>query len=162
MPDASPKTAAMLTRANIFITTIGLFVALYFAFDDLLMATYVVTFVMVGVVGILGFLRHSVFYKSDQARMGWHQDRPEFQIEVGFSNLSVAIAGILVVVLDLGYLACAIPLLVFGTYLACAAGLNLHGAIREKKNPGKVVPIIIIAGSLLSFAFIALWQSGAV
>ena len=52
----------------------------------------------VGGVGLLSFVRHAVFHRSDALRMGWdYGARNDFQIEVGFANIAwgvVAIVGL--------------------------------------------------------------------
>jgi small-conductance mechanosensitive channel len=162
---ASPKIAKLLSNLTIVLTTVGLFVAMYFVFDNVKNAVYVVTLTLVGLVGIVSFLRHSVFYRSDQARMGWHQDRPEFQIEVGFANLAVGIAGIVAVALNLGLLACSMCLLMYGTYLACASGLHGIAFVKskdEKKSPAKVINCAILAAILIAFAVLAMVKGGAI
>jgi hypothetical protein len=45
----------------------------------------------VGFVGLLAFVRHFIFHKSDAKRLGWESTRPEFQYEVGFANLGFAL-----------------------------------------------------------------------
>ncbi|MBK6680706.1 MAG: hypothetical protein IPG53_12075 [Ignavibacteriales bacterium] len=44
-----------------------------------------------GVVGILAFIRHVVFHKSDALRLGWEADRPDWMFEVGFANLAFGV-----------------------------------------------------------------------
>jgi hypothetical protein len=36
----------------------------------------------VGVVGIISFVRHSVYFRSDQVRMGWRQDRSRWGMRI--------------------------------------------------------------------------------
>jgi hypothetical protein len=43
----------------------------------------------VGTAGILAFLRHLVFHKSDAKRLGWETDRPDWMFEVGFARAFV-------------------------------------------------------------------------
>src|SRR3712207_3871437 len=59
-------------------------------------ALQVVTPTAVGLVGLLAFVRHFVFHKSDAMRLGWESTRPEFQYEVGFANLAFALVAFLV------------------------------------------------------------------
>ncbi|MGD0817404.1 MAG: DUF6790 family protein [Methanomassiliicoccales archaeon] len=164
-PGTSPKAAALLSRSTIVISTIGLFLAIYFYIDNAKNGVYAATFTLVGLVGIVSFLRHSVFYRSDQVRMGWHQDRPEFQIEVGFANLALGIAAIIAVSLNFGMVACGMCLLIFGLYLACACGLHTRELIKSKdlkKNPAKIIITAYLAAVLLAFAVLALMKAGAI
>ncbi|MCG7843960.1 MAG: hypothetical protein MIO90_00845, partial [Methanomassiliicoccales archaeon] len=111
-PDPSPRIAGALFNSTLIVSTIGVFAAIYLWSDDVKEAIYMASLTLVGLVGVISFLRHSIFFRSDQVRMGWHQDRPEFQIEVGFSNLAIGIVAIVAVVLDLGLLASAVCLLI--------------------------------------------------
>lgn len=72
----------------------------------------------VGLAGVLSFVRHSLFHRSDAARMGWDLGkRNNFQIEVGIANLAWGLTGILAVVFDWGLGAQAATFLTFGIYL---------------------------------------------
>lgn len=69
----------------------------------------------VGAAGLLSFVRHSVFHRSDAARMHWDLGhRNNFQIEVGLANLAWGLAGVLAVILDWGLTAQATTFLIFG------------------------------------------------
>ncbi len=138
--------------------------AIYFFIDSSKDGVYVATFTLVGLVGIVSFLRHSIFYRSDQVRMGWHQDRPEFQIEVGFANLAIGAVGIIAVLLNLGIAACSTCLLVFGIYLACACGLHVRELVNSKdhkKNTAKVLMTAYLAATLIAFAILGLMETGS-
>src|SRR3712207_7908415 len=63
---------------------------------DAASALAVVTPTAVGLVGLLAFVRHFLFHKSDAKRLGWESIRPEFQYEVGFANLAFAVVAFLV------------------------------------------------------------------
>ena len=63
---------------------------------DIAAATSSVTLWVVGVVGVLSFLRHAVFHRSDARRMGWdYGKRNDFQLEVGFANLAWGLCGLI-------------------------------------------------------------------
>ena len=126
---ASPETASRLFTATILLASAaGIFVCIYFQLVDLEMAIRISTVLMVGVVGLLSFLRHSVFYQSDQSRMGWVQEDPPFQIEVGLANLSMAGAALAASLLEWGSVACEMTLLVFGLYVSCASLFHIREA----------------------------------
>ena len=108
----------------------------------------------VGGSGVLSFVRHAVFHRSDAARMHWDYGiRNDFQIEVGLANLSWGTGG-----------GCGrvgprfknegpgIITLVFGLYLAFAAMLHLsevHGS--HETGGGRLAPVatMAFAGGLL-------------
>ena len=102
---------------------------------DVESATQWVSAWAVGGVGLLSFVRHAVFHRSDALRMGWdYGERNDFQLEVGFANLAwgaVAITG-MYQRWDTQTLG-AIVLLV-GIYMLQAAVLHLL-ELKEAKNP---------------------------
>lgn len=72
----------------------------------------------VGLCGILSFVRHSLFHRSDAVRMGWDLGRRNnFQIEVGLANLAWGLAAVAAVALGWGMRAEAMTFIVFGFYL---------------------------------------------
>ncbi len=125
----SPAIASSLFTLTILSTIIGIFITIYFFFISPDLAYRIAAVILVGIVGILSFLRHSVFYLSDQARMGWTQDRPEFQLEVGYANLAIGLVALSASLLNWGSLACGISLITYGTYLLCALLLHAYEAV---------------------------------
>jgi hypothetical protein len=160
---AGPAVASVLFAATIVATIAGIFATIYFMFTDPGFAYRVAAAVLVGVVGILSFLRHSVFYRSDQARMGWIQDRPEFQLEVGYANLAIGLIALLAAGLNWGTLACAVSLLTYGTYLLCALLLHLYEAVYVVEIRGRATKSVIntafFVAALYIFGFLALAAS---
>ena len=156
----NPNIASALFAATLAATIVGIFLSAYFFFVDPGFAYRVAALVLVGVVGIMSFVRHSVFYRSDQARMGWSQDHPEFQLEVGYANLAVGIVAVLVAGLNWGSFACGIILLIYSLYLLCTFLLHMYEAIyvkdirgRAAKSAGYNAIFVIV---LFVFAFLAL------
>jgi hypothetical protein len=157
---AGPAAASVLFAATIVTTIIGIFVTIYLLLSNPDLAYRVAAAVLVGGVGILSFLRHSVFYRSDQARMGWTQDRPEFQLEVGYANLAIGVLALLAAGLNWGSLACAISLLTYGTYLLCALLLHLYEVVYVVEIRGRATKSVIntafFVAALYIFGFLAL------
>jgi hypothetical protein len=85
------RQAALLFGASIVVSMIGVFLGIFYLFVNIDISIRITTALLVGIVGILSFFRHSVFYLSDQVRMGWKQEHPEFQLEVGYANLAIGI-----------------------------------------------------------------------
>lgn len=158
-----PKIASLLFAATLVVTLVGIFSTIYFLFADAGLAYRIAAGVLVGVVGILSFIRHSVFYRSDQARMGWHQDHPEFQIEVGYANFAFGIVALLAAGLNWGPLACGMMLLAYGIYLLCALLLHVHEALFARDIRRRAMKSVINTGIfvivLLIFAGLALSAS---
>ncbi len=111
--------------------------------------------VLVGLSGLLSFLRHSVFHESDAKRMGWDMGRRNnFQIEVGIANLAWGVLAVLAVVLDWGLRVEAASILVFGFYMV-GVGLMVatapgDGAARPWKNVA-IASVFGIATAVLGF-----------
>ncbi len=95
----------------------------------------------VGATGLLSFVRHSVFHRSDAARMGWdYGQRNNFQIEVGLANLAWGSVAVLAVLLGWGLAVEAALFLVFGVYMLSVVVMNVttdraHG----RRAPGPLV-----------------------
>ena len=166
---AAGRIASQLMAATMVTSMIGIFFGIYLLFVNPGLAFRVLAAILVGVVGTLSFLRHSVYYRSDQARMGWTQEHPEFQLEVGYANLAMGIAAFATAILDWGSLACGITLFTYGTYLFCTFSLHLRQAItpddlhhqgqrqraiRSTVNSGFFVAVLYI------FAFLAIARAG--
>ena len=122
---------------------------------DIAAATSSVTLWIVGVVGVLSFLRHAVFHRSDARRMGWdYGKRNDFQLEVGFANLTWGLCGLIAWAQNLSLQAQGALLLVFGIYMALAAALHLS----EPGRAASKVTTAVFAGFLLLFGSLALLQ----
>ena len=100
---------------------------IFFIFTNPDLTVRIAAAVLVGAVGVLSFVRHSVYFASDQVRMGWHQDRPGFQLEAGYVNLAIGIGALVAAVLGRG-LVCGVMLATCGTYLLSTLLLHLSQA----------------------------------
>ena len=118
---------------------------------DITAATRNVTVWVVGVVGVLSFLRHAVFHRSDAKRMGWdYGKRNDFQLEVGFANLAWGLCGLIAWAQNWSLQAQGALLLVFGIYMAQAAGLHLSepGRVASKGTTALFAVCLLVFGSL--------------
>jgi hypothetical protein len=127
------REASLLMGATMVVSTIGIFLGIFFLFINTDLAVGIAATLLVGAVGFISFIRHSVYYQSDQVRMGWHQDHPEFQLEVGYANLAMGIWALVAAVLGWG-LVCGTLLTAYGTYLLCALLLHLS----QVRAPGEL------------------------
>ena len=122
---------------------------------DIEAATNAITLWVVGVVGLLSFLRHAVFHRSDARRMGWdYGARNDFQLEVGFANLAWGLSGLIGWVQGWSLQAQGAVILIFGIYMAQAAGLHIS---ESGRSTSKVITCIF-AVCLLLFGSLALLQ----
>jgi len=169
--DAAPtaREASLLMGATMAISMMGIFMGIFFLFLSIDTSVRVVTAILVGIVGIISFVRHSVYYKSDQIRMGWRQDHPEFQIEVGYANLALGTWALVAAVFNWGTLICGILLAIYATYLLCALFLHLFEAhkwedLHTPAHLPRVFRSVISTGFfvivLAGFAFIAFARAG--
>lgn len=162
---SDPAMASVLFAATTVVSLICIFVTIYFLFINPDLAYRVAAVTLVGIVGLLSFLRHSVFYRSDQARMGWTQDRPEFQLEVGYANLAISLVAFAAAGSNWGPLACGLSLLTYGTYLLCALLLHAYEAIYVVEIRGRATKRVIntafFVAALYIFGFLALAGSHA-
>lgn len=117
--------AKIISISGMGIGAIGIFFGFYYLGIDAELAVKIVTFTTVGLVGILAFVRHFVFHKSDAQRLRWETDKPDWMFEVGFANLAFGSMGLLSVVTNLGMQTQALVLLGYSIYLFQAA--MLHG-----------------------------------
>jgi hypothetical protein len=158
--------ARIITILRLVIGAAGIWFGFYMYFDgNLKGALDVVVLAVVAVVGVLSFLSHFVFYRADAARLGWHQDKPYFQWEVGYANLAFALVALLAYLLGLGIGAEAMAALGYGLYLLQTTLLHGWRCVVEKRIPSgyffrSVVAGLAFAVCLLFFAAIGLAAAG--
>lgn len=104
---------------------LGIFFGFYYLGAAAETALAIVTVTTVGIVGLLAFVRHVIFHRSDALRLGWTTDRPDWMFEVGFANLAFSFMAFIVVFADIGVKPQAVVLLGYALYLFQAA--LLHG-----------------------------------
>jgi hypothetical protein len=156
--------AKNISITGIFIGAIGIFFGFYYLFSgNPQMALVIMTISTVGIVGVLAFIRHVIFHKSDAERLGWETERPDWMYEVGFANLAFGLIGLLAVILKSGLHAQALILLGYAIYLLQAA--ILHGYryfTDEKRSPARLwrsfLATLLFAGMMSFFAIYALMQ----
>lgn len=134
---------------------LGTFMGLYFlGSGDTAPAASWTCAVAVGGSGLISFVRHSIFHRSDAARMGWDLGRRnEFQIEVGLANLAWGIVGVAAWALDWGTTAQGAVIIIFGLYLLFAAILHLADITKAADEGGHrfgpLIAVTVFAALLL-------------
>lgn len=157
MRTSRPGPAAVLMVATYVLAGAGFFLA---GLDGTASgALAVVTVVNVGCVGIVSFLRHAVFARSDAVRMGWSAEgASNFQLEVGFANLAIGVVALLAWAGEWGSAAEVAVTLVYALYLLQAAALHLRNRVRDHDlggaAVGRLLGITVMAVGLLVVAFI--------
>jgi len=155
---ASPAVASRLFAASILATMAGIFLGISLLFVDAGLAVRVAVFLLVGVVGVLSWLRHTVYYRSDQARMGWTQERPQFQMEVGYANLAIGVVALVVAVFSSDMLAYVLSFFTYGLYLCGALAIHVgeYRADRSSRRRKSILNTTFFVIVLFFFGLFAL------
>jgi hypothetical protein len=162
------REASLLMGATMAVSMIGIFTGIFFLFNSIDIAVRIAAAILVGVVGVISFVRHSVCYESDQCRMGWRQDHPEFQLEVGYANLAIGIWALVAAVFNQG-LVCGVVLAIYATYLFCTLLLHVYEAhawedLHIPAHRSRAIRSVVSTGFfvlvLAAFAFIAFARAG--
>ena len=153
--------ARFISIAGMIAGAVGLFFGFYYLADAPRTSLSIVAVTAVGIVGVLAFVRHVFFHRSDAHRLGWETDRPDWMFEVGFANLAFGFMGFIAVFADWGTQAQAVVLLGYSLYLFQAA--MLHGyryftdEIRSRSRLWRsVLATLAFAGMMTFFAVHAL------
>ncbi len=149
--------AGLLGIAGMLVGAVGIFFGFYYLSNRPQTALDLVTLTTVGIAGILAFIRHVIFHRSDAARLGWETDRPDWMFEVGFANLAFGFMGFLSVFAHMGMQAECVVLLGYALYLFQAA--LLHGYryfTNAKRSPARlwrsVLATLAYVGMMTFFA----------
>ena len=153
--------ARWISIASMVIGSIGIFVGFYYLGSAPQLSLSIVTATTVGIVGVLAFVRHVVFHKSDAARLGWETDRPDWMFEVGFANLAFGLMALLVVFAGWGMQAQVVVLLGYAFYLFQAALLHAYRYFTDAERTRarlwrSVIATLLFAGMMAFFAIYAL------
>jgi hypothetical protein len=128
------KMAGIISMAGMLAGTAGLFFGFFYLSHKPQTSLETVTITTVGIVGVLAFVRHVIFHKSDAKRLGWETERPDWMFEVGFANLAFGFMGFLSVLSDWGTRVQAVVLLGYALYLFQAACLHGYRYFTEEKS----------------------------
>lgn len=117
--------------------------------------------IAVFVPGVLSFLRHAVYNRSDAVHGGWdYGRRNNFQIEVGLANLAWGVFALLAVVLDWGLVAQSASFLVSGLYFAGVTIFVIVSGDLKDRKVGGLIGIAIWAGISLALGFMGMAAAG--
>jgi hypothetical protein len=153
--------AGFISMVGMLVGAAGIFLGFYNLSHKPYTALGIVTVTTVGVVGVLAFLRHVVFHKSDAKRLGWETERPDWMFEVGFANLAFGFMGFLSVLGGWGTQAQAVVLLGYALYLFQAALWHGYRYFTDGKRSAarlwrSCLATLLYAGMMVFFALDAL------
>lgn len=131
--------SGLISIISMVVGTAGIFFGFYFDSTQPLFALRIVVLSTVGIVGVLSFIRHVVFYKSDMKRLEWVTEKPDWMFEVGFANLAFGAMGLIAFFTGVSRSALILVLAGYAIYLLQAA--ILHGYryfTDEVKSPARL------------------------
>jgi hypothetical protein len=154
-----PVVSSRIMTATYVIGGLGLALAFYqLSKGDTAAAAAWASAGVVGTSGVLSFVRHSVFHRSDAARMGWdYGSRNDFQIEVGLANLAVGLVAIGAWAFGWGTAAEGAVVLVYAIYMLGAAAM--HGSeLRHSTDEGggRLGPLVATAAFAAALIYLGI------
>ena len=154
-PAANPAISARLMLATYILGGLGIGIGMYtLQWDPPSLSLGCL--LAIGATGLVSFARHSVFHRSDAARMGWdYGRRNNFQIEVGLANLAWGLVAVLAVVLGWGLAVEAVLFLVFAFYILSVLVLNLMS--RRDEGRRALGPLIALAAFGMMLLVVGTW-----
>lgn len=139
----SPKPAAQLMLWTYIIGGIGYFVGIFTLQQDPPSLSWA-ALLAVTVTGILSFLRHAVFNRSDAVHGGWdYGRRNNFQIEVGLANLAWGVFALLAVIFNWGLAAVSASFLISGFYFLFVAIFIIVTPDTRQRKVGPIIGITV-------------------
>ncbi len=153
--------AKWIGLTGIGVAFVGFFFGFFYLDKEPGTSLHIVTVSSVGIVGVLAFVRHVIFHKSDAAGLGWETERPEWAYEVGFANLGFGAMGLVAPLAGWADQALVTILLAYGIYLLQAGLLHGYGYLKSaERSPAKLwrsaVATLAFAGMMGFFAIQAL------
>jgi hypothetical protein len=150
--------AAIIGIISWIVGGVGIFFGFFYLTNDPSTSLRIVTFSTVGIVGVLAFIRHFFFFKSDAKRLKWETENPNWIYEVGFANLAFGFMGLLSVLAGWGTHAQVLALFGYALYLFQAACLHGYRYFTDaKKSPGRLwrscLLTLLFVGMMSFFAF---------
>jgi hypothetical protein len=158
-------SSLIISIIRYFIITIGIAIAyyLYFRWSDARPAIEIILLTCVAFNGIISFISHVIFHKSDAKRLGMESANPGFQFEVGFANLAMGLGAVFSLVFHWGIAANIAIILCYALYILQAIILHLYRFIKHEKSDaaylwGSVVFTSLYVANMLFFAIAGLAQ----
>lgn len=145
----SPRPSKILMLLTYVIGGIGYFIGIYTLRDDPPSLSVAALFAVTA-TGVLSFIRHAIFNRSDAVNGGWdYGQRNNFQIEVGLANLAWGVFALLAVVLDWGLAAVSASFLISGLYFAFVAIFVIVTPDTRQRKIGGIIGISVWAAMMI-------------
>ncbi|MBN2167812.1 MAG: hypothetical protein JW738_01090 [Actinobacteria bacterium] len=123
----NPRIASILMIVTYAVAGIGIGIGFYGYFSEGAYQGLHLAFpLMVGAVGILSFIRHSIFHRSDAINLGEDPDEEFFQIEVGFANLAIGVIALFIFFGSWGNQSEVAVTFIYALYLVLAGYLSAY------------------------------------
>lgn len=160
---SDPRISLYLNIATYVVGGVGIGFGLYKAGEPVEALHYAVP-LMVGVPGILSFVRHSLFHSSDQEQMRGTVETPFYIIELGIANGAMGLIALLAFFLGWGAGAEVAVTLTFAAYLLCALAFVIYNRVKERRlAPGPLAGLLLWGlwvGFMFYFAIAAAVSAG--
>jgi len=136
---------------------------LYFRWSDARPALEVILLICVVFNGLISFVSHVIFHKSDAARLGLDSASPGYQFEVGFANLAMGLSALAAFLFQWGMSAYIALVLCYSLYILQAVVFHFWRFIRRERSDagylwGSVIFAAIYVANMLFFALAAITQ----
>ncbi len=139
----SPRPSKILMLLTYVIGGIGYFVGIFTLQQDP-PSLSVAGLLAVTVTGVLSFIRHAIYNRSDAVNGGWdYGQRNNFQIEVGLANLAWGVFALLTVIFDWGLIAMSSSFLISGLYFAFVAVFVIVTPDARQRKIGPIIGISV-------------------
>ncbi|MBN1288765.1 MAG: hypothetical protein JXA49_03905 [Actinobacteria bacterium] len=123
----NPRIASILMLITYSVGSIGTGLGFYgYLSEGAYQGLHLAFPLMVGAVGILSFIRHSIFHRSDAINIGEDPEEGFFQIEVGFANLAIGLTALFIFFGSWGNQAEVAVTFIYALYLVLAAYLSAY------------------------------------
>lgn len=153
--------ASWISIVSMITGAVGIFFGFYYLGEAPQTSLSIVTLTTVGIVGLMAFVRHVIFHRSDARRLGWETERPDWMFEVGFANLAFSIMAFMAVFGTVAIETQAVVLLGYAFYLFQAAMLHGYRYYTDaERSPSRLwrsfLFTLLYVGMMSFFAFYAL------
>ncbi|MGA0209977.1 MAG: DUF6790 family protein [Candidatus Nanopelagicales bacterium] len=143
--EVSPRPSRVLMWLTYITGGIGYFIGIFTLQQDPPSLSIAALFA-VAVTGVLSFVRHAIYNRSDAVNGGWdYGQRNNFQIEVGLANLAWGVYAVIAVVFDWGLMAVSASFLISGLYFAFVAIFVIVTPDARQRKIGPIIGISVWA-----------------